>query len=80
MNGYDGRHDEPWTLNEQRTIMTKYQARQVRRARLHKVFSYFKSVMRFAGYVLLFFGVAPAVAVLLILSEALGVAEEVWGA
>ena len=77
MSNFD---DDVWTIEEQRAILTKRQTRQIRRARLHKVFSYFKSVVRFAGYVLLFFGVAPAVAVLLILSEALGVAEEVWGA
>lgn len=49
------------------------------KARLHKVISYWKSGFRLVGYVLLPINIWVAAGVLFF-SEALGIAEEVWGA
>lgn len=49
------------------------------KAQLHKQISYVKSVARIIGYVALPFSIVAA-AIILVLSELLGIAEEVWGA
>ncbi len=46
---------------------------------LHRRISYWKSVLRLAGYGSLIWNLTYGV-VLLIISEVLGIAEEVWGA
>lgn len=48
------------------------------KAETHRKLSYWKSAYRLLGYVLLFWSV-PVAAVFLILSEAMGVAEEMFG-
>ena len=49
------------------------------KAELHKRISYWKSVLRLAGYAFIW-PLSPLVSGILFVSELLGIAEEVWGA
>jgi hypothetical protein len=49
------------------------------KAELHKRISYWKSVLRLAGYAFIW-PLSPVVSGVLFVSELLGIAEEVWGA
>jgi len=49
------------------------------KAQIHERVSYVKSVLRIVGYAFLPFSIVKASAVLVV-SELLGIAEEVWGA
>lgn len=48
-------------------------------AERHKQISYVKSLVRVAGYVVLMLWVSPIAGLILIASEMLGIAEEIWG-
>lgn len=49
------------------------------KARVHKHISYWKSGIRLLGYIILMAWVSPIAGAVLLVSEVLGVAEEVWG-
>ena len=53
------------------------------KSELHKRISYWKSGIRIAGYLVLFFSNSLVIVIagmVLVISELVGVAEEVWGA
>jgi len=64
---------DPGSLAEHRA------AQKAQKAQRHRTISYFKSVLRIAGYVVLWAVCRPA-AIILIFSELMGIAEEVFGA